>query len=147
VLICYCRTLLTLCPSASTRSVLQSNDFSDIRLWPRGVDLSQFSPAKRSASMRASWGLSTSPTRTSTITTATMIPQKQRSLNAEVEHMIGVNYKGRKSSLPITPPDTPAFLPEIGEDIGETLVLGESAGGITVSGLQDRVVILYVGRM
>ncbi|WVQ97294.1 hypothetical protein IAU59_004405 [Kwoniella sp. CBS 9459] len=52
----YSKLLLTLCPSPSTRSMLESQGFEGVRLWPRGVDLSQFGPSKRCASLRASWG-------------------------------------------------------------------------------------------
>ncbi|TXT10662.1 hypothetical protein VHUM_02167 [Vanrija humicola] len=59
----YSKTLLTLCPSPSTKHMLESQGFKDVRLWPRGVDLSQFGPSKRSAEMRALWGVGEAPGR------------------------------------------------------------------------------------
>lgn len=57
----YSKTLLTLCPSPSTKAMLESNTFDGVRLWPRGVDLSQFGPNKRCVKMRAAWGVGASP--------------------------------------------------------------------------------------
>ncbi|KAK6905999.1 hypothetical protein I204_08513 [Kwoniella mangroviensis CBS 8886] len=54
----YSKLLLTLCPSPSTKSMLESQSFNGVRLWPRGVDLSQFGPHKRDEALRASWGIS-----------------------------------------------------------------------------------------
>ncbi|WVW82623.1 hypothetical protein I302_104634 [Kwoniella bestiolae CBS 10118] len=53
----YSKLLLTLCPSPSTKSMLESQSFDRVRLWPRGVDLSQFGPHKRDGALRASWGV------------------------------------------------------------------------------------------
>jgi glycosyltransferase involved in cell wall biosynthesis len=46
---------LTLCPSPSTARMLQAQGFQHVRLWPRGVDTTLFSPARRSAALRSSW--------------------------------------------------------------------------------------------
>lgn len=83
----YSKTILTLCPSPSTRNMLESNTFSGVRLWPRGVDLSQFGPSKRCAKMRALWGVGDAPTN------------------------VGIHHSGRKSSLPLTPPASPVVSP------------------------------------
>ncbi|WVR06117.1 hypothetical protein IAU60_003147 [Kwoniella sp. DSM 27419] len=53
----YSKLLLTLCPSPSTRSMLKSQSFEGVRLWPRGVDLSQFGPSKRCTNLRREWGI------------------------------------------------------------------------------------------
>ncbi|KLT45009.1 UDP-Glycosyltransferase/glycogen phosphorylase [Cutaneotrichosporon oleaginosum] len=57
----YSKTKLTLCPSPSTRDMLESQSFANVRLWPRGVDLSHFSRAHRCPKMRASWGVGDAP--------------------------------------------------------------------------------------
>jgi glycosyltransferase involved in cell wall biosynthesis len=46
---------LTFCPSPSTASMLQAQGFQHVRIWPRGVDTSLFTPARRSEALRASW--------------------------------------------------------------------------------------------
>lgn len=55
------RTLVTLCPSPSTASMLHAHSFKDVRLWPRGINLDQFSPMKRSNLRRRSWGIWEAP--------------------------------------------------------------------------------------
>ena len=42
----------TLCPSESTRSELISRGFTNVQVWPRGVDTTLFSPERRSLSWR-----------------------------------------------------------------------------------------------
>lgn len=121
------RTLITLCPSPSTKSMLEGQHFSGVRLWPRGVDLSQFGPSKRCATMRASWGVAD----TTPFTNPAADFTGQRDLSNKVfaqemkeqewtrlhgrcagdyspgEKDIGTNWSGRKASLPLTPPLTP----------------------------------------
>ena len=46
---------LTFCPSPSTASMLGTQGFQRVRIWPRGVDISSFRPEQRDASKRASW--------------------------------------------------------------------------------------------
>jgi glycosyltransferase involved in cell wall biosynthesis len=46
---------LTYCPSPSTASMLRSQGFEHLRIWPRGVDTTLFRPERRSAELRASW--------------------------------------------------------------------------------------------
>ncbi|CEP15428.1 hypothetical protein [Parasitella parasitica] len=56
---CHSFSRFIACPSPSTLSVLRNHGFENIKLWPRGVDISLFSPAKRSENLRAQWlGLS-----------------------------------------------------------------------------------------
>lgn len=43
------------CPSPSTLSILDAHGFENINLWPRGVDISLFSPAQRSDHLRWRW--------------------------------------------------------------------------------------------
>lgn len=46
---------LTFCPSPSTAEVLQLEGFSNLRIWPRGVDTELFRPEKKDGALRASW--------------------------------------------------------------------------------------------
>ncbi|KAI7893769.1 glycosyl transferase group 1 [Mucor mucedo] len=43
------------CPSKSTSITLKEHGFNNIKIWPRGVDMSFFSPGKRSSQLRSSW--------------------------------------------------------------------------------------------
>jgi hypothetical protein len=114
------RTLITLCPSPSTTRMLESHSLQNVRLWPRGVDLAQFGPSKRSAKLRASWGVGDAP----------------RSVAKHQTLDTGLHWQGRKASMPLTPPMTPevvAFMAHTDEPISYDL--------------EERVVVLYVGRM
>ena len=46
---------LTFCPSPSTSRMLEQHDFSNVRLWPRGVDTDLFRPEARDFALRQSW--------------------------------------------------------------------------------------------
>lgn len=46
---------LTFCPSPSTATILREQGFEHLRIWPRGVDTTLFSPERRSDALRASW--------------------------------------------------------------------------------------------
>jgi glycosyltransferase involved in cell wall biosynthesis len=60
---CHSFSRFIACPSPSTQSILTDHGFSDVRLWPRGVDISLFSPTQRSEALRAQWiGLSKNKT-------------------------------------------------------------------------------------
>lgn len=113
------RTKLTLCPSPSTRDMLESQLFNNVRLWPRGVDLSQFSRAQRCAKMRALWGVGGTP--------------GFEAATAAAAH--GTHFSGRKASLPLTPPASPIVSPA-GASFPEALLQ-----------LPPRIVLLYVGRV
>jgi hypothetical protein len=115
------RTLITLCPSPSTTRMLESHSLQNVRLWPRGVDLAQFGPSKRSAELRASWGVGDAPRSVSV---------KHQTLDT------GLHWQGRKASMPLTPPMTP-----------EVVAFGVSSDEPTSYDLDERVVVLYVGRM
>lgn len=53
----YCQ--LTFCPSKSTTEMLKKQNFENLCIWPRGVDISLFSPQRKSSELRAQWmGLS-----------------------------------------------------------------------------------------
>lgn len=123
------RTLLTLCPSPSTRSMLESQSFSNVRLWPRGVDLSQFGPLKRCNKMRELWGIGEAPGRVSVDLT-----------NSKV---VGVHHSGRKTSLPLTPPASPIVVPA--GDVGQTQPF--TAEPMAINSAPSRVCLLYVGRV
>ena len=115
------RTLITLCPSPSTTRMLESHSLQNVRLWPRGVDLAQFGPSKRSAKLRATWGVGDAPRSVSI---------KQQTLDT------GLHWQGRKASMPLTPPMTP-----------EVVAFGAQSDEPTSYDLEERVVVLYVGRM
>jgi len=114
------RTLITLCPSLSTTRMLESHSLQNVRLWPRGVDLAQFGPSKRSAKLRASWGVGEVPRPVS----------KHQTLDT------GLHWQGRKASIPLTPPMTP-----------EVFAFGAQSDEPQSYDLEERVVLLYVGRM
>lgn len=48
--------LRTYCPSNAIRAELEENGFRNTRIWGRGVDMCHFTPARRSAEMRARFG-------------------------------------------------------------------------------------------
>ncbi|KAL7319323.1 hypothetical protein PS15m_002473 [Mucor circinelloides] len=52
---CHSFSRFTACPSPSTMAILNDHGFEKVRLWPRGVDISLFSPLQRSESLRAQW--------------------------------------------------------------------------------------------
>ena len=51
-------TLLTFAPSADVVATLQKENFHNVKLLGRGVDTRLFDPARRSETLRASWGAS-----------------------------------------------------------------------------------------
>ena len=115
------RTLITLCPSPSTTRMLESHSLQNVRLWPRGVDLAQFGPSKRSAKLRASWAVGEAPQ---------SVSSKHQTLDS------GLHWQGRKASMPLTPPMTP-----------EVVAFGAHSDEPMSYDLEERVVVLYVGRM
>ncbi|KAK8866179.1 hypothetical protein IAR55_001330 [Kwoniella newhampshirensis] len=132
----YSKTLLTLCPSPSTKSMLESHGFEGVRLWPRGVDLSQFGTWRRSSALRASWGVGPVPKEVEEV-------RRQVQKDPGVD-MVGVNWTGRKASLPMTPPLSPWTGPV--NDIGRSQNVDQPAREVCV-GLPERVVLLFVGRI
>lgn len=52
---CHSFSQATVCPSKSTSITLKEHGFNNIKIWPRGVDMSLFSPTKRSNQLRSSW--------------------------------------------------------------------------------------------
>ncbi|KAL1408885.1 hypothetical protein Q8F55_005699 [Vanrija albida] len=124
----YSKTLLTLCPSPSTKHMLESQGFNDVRLWPRGVDLSQFGPSKRSAEMRALWGVGEAPGRAAA---AAAEDEKTKAPH-------GTHHSGRKLSLPLTPPASPIV---VAAGTGPVFSEPEPISG------PSRIVLLYVGRV
>lgn len=50
------RTLCTMVPTEALQRDLQAQGFNGVKVVARGVDTQQFSPAHRSAALRASWG-------------------------------------------------------------------------------------------
>lgn len=130
----YAKTRLTLCPSPSTRDMLERNAFSDVRLWPRGVDLEQFGPSNRSQDLRDRWGVSPAPT---------PIPATP---------VVSKKLTGTDSRFPPTPPLSPvvAPLPSLASIATNVPVQNsplsppyESAGAKS----KPALVVLYVGRL
>ena len=50
-------TLATLCPSNSTRQLIETKGFNNVGLWSRGVDSYRFNPGKRDYEIRKSLGV------------------------------------------------------------------------------------------
>lgn len=46
---------MTFCPSLSTAAVLRMQGFTNLRIWPRGVDTKLFQPERRSQELRQHW--------------------------------------------------------------------------------------------
>ncbi|KAI7899630.1 uncharacterized protein BX663DRAFT_520779 [Cokeromyces recurvatus] len=56
---CHSFSRFVACPSPSTMFILREHQFQHVRVWPRGVDMSVFSPLHRSERLRSDWiGLS-----------------------------------------------------------------------------------------
>ncbi|OCF32827.1 hypothetical protein I316_05463 [Kwoniella heveanensis BCC8398] len=132
----YSKLLLTLCPSPSTRFMLESQGFDGVRLWPRGVDLSQFGPRKRCPALRESWGITpTLPMITSEHLEKNIFSSKEQQSDLTI---VTMSQQGLLTP-PMTPcngpVDGPPQQPQHGQD------------NHTVSAQQERPVILYVGRI
>ncbi|WWD17615.1 hypothetical protein CI109_102056 [Kwoniella shandongensis] len=127
----YSKALLTLCPSPSTKGMLEFHGFDGVRLWPRGVDISQFGPRRRNMALRATWGVGYAPSE---------VVQMKDASQVEVE---GTNWTGRKTSLPMTPPMTPWTGPVEHVRAGEVGCERQEAD----QSLPERVVLLFVGRI
>lgn len=146
----YSKTLLTLCPSPSTLHQLEEQSFRGVRLWPRGVDVSQYSPNKRSSGLREIWGVHTAvPSREPEVLTGAI--KQHLPISASVheiaklgktENFIGYNFQGRKASLPLTPPESPAIMP-----VGSASVTAGIPRTASPSTADERCVLLYIGRM
>jgi len=46
---------MTFCPSPSTAAMLRLEGFEHLRIWPRGVETSIFTPTRRSSALRTAW--------------------------------------------------------------------------------------------
>jgi hypothetical protein len=103
--------------------MLETQQFQNVRLWPRGVDLTQFGPSKRSPKLRARWGVGNAL-------------RSARVVKAQPD--IGLHWQGRKASMPMTPPMTPEVV------AFEADFQSEEPASYD---LEERVVLLYVGRM
>jgi hypothetical protein len=162
----YAKTVLTLCPSPSTRAILESHSWDQVRIWSRGIDLSLFGPRVRSKALRASWGVGEAPSgdddRVRTTASNSRVYQmeevgvKGSAQMKEKLEAIGIHYQGRKASLPLTPPQSPEVFAEEGDtsvpSIDEVLQHGDESSSddehtIDLDGLPKRVVILFLGRM
>lgn len=140
----YAKCRLTLCPSPSTRDMLERNAFSDVRLWPRGVDLEQFGPSNRSQTLRDIWGVAPAP-----IAVAPLPPSP-------------VALKKLAHGLPPTPPMSPVVAPaapslaSIATSIPTSSPLtpispAQSTAGSTSGSVagdeRPNLVVMYVGRL
>ena len=142
--------------------MLHTNSFKKVNLWPRGVDLSQFSPSKRSQTLRAEWGVGRAPTVVQTHSGMEPLILGKKRLS-RINEEIGTHYQGRKASLPLTPPESPDVGPEekLVEGIDEVLslspvntALDQAFKGdfrldedVSDQSLPERIVLLFVGRM
>lgn len=133
----YAKCRLTLCPSPSTRDMLERNAFSDVRLWPRGVDLEQFGPSNRSQTLRDIWGVGPAPV---------PLPPSPISL------------KKLAHGLPPTPPMSPVVAPAapslaitavhaVASPLTPVSPAQSSAGSVAGDEARPNLVILYVGRL
>lgn len=52
---CHAQCDFTVCPSESTRHILHTKRFKNLRIWPRGIDTALFSPHQRSDELRTQW--------------------------------------------------------------------------------------------
>ncbi|ORY93061.1 glycosyl transferase group 1 [Syncephalastrum racemosum] len=52
---CHASCAYVVCPSPSTRRILEKQHFERVRIWPRGVDDTVFSPTRRSNHLRHQW--------------------------------------------------------------------------------------------
>ncbi|KAI8083286.1 uncharacterized protein B0P05DRAFT_578635 [Gilbertella persicaria] len=52
---CHSFSQFIACPSASTKAMLEHHQFDHVRIWPRGVDVTLFSPQQRSQLLRSQW--------------------------------------------------------------------------------------------
>lgn len=135
----YAKCRLTLCPSPSTRDMLERNAFSDVRLWPRGVDLEQFGPSNRSQTLRDIWGVGPAPI-------APLPPSP-------------VALKKLAHGLPPTPPMSPVVVPAAPSLASIVISTPATSSPLTpISPAQSTassvagdekpdLVILYVGRL
>lgn len=136
--------------------MLHSNNFLKVNLWPRGVDLSQFSPTKRSPTLRAEWGVGPAPSSSPVSITEPLRVKGVKRLPTIHEDM-GIHFQGRKASLPLTPPESPAVGPGEGaESVEEVISLSPLVNALDSISEQEplvdpslprRVVLLFVGRM
>lgn len=121
-----------MCPSPSTKKILDDNGFAKVSIWPRGVDVSTRSPAKRSSELRAQWGVGGVPT--------------GFSYDKLVElDMMGQGGVKAKVALDTIAEDGAEFRVENIESHPdeETILLEQRKA----QDLPDKVVLLYVGRL
>ncbi|WVQ82465.1 hypothetical protein IAT38_004594 [Cryptococcus sp. DSM 104549] len=133
----YSKTLLTLCPSPSTKAMLESQSFDGVRLWPRGVNLEQFGPRKRSVARRAEWGVGEAP--------GGSIGTPGAGAGVKV---VGMTWGGGKVDELMTPPMSPENGPV--KDMRVPMPGAEAFAPSPASpaaALPERVVLLYVGRI
>jgi glycosyltransferase involved in cell wall biosynthesis len=81
------------CPSPSTRTILDMHGFNNVRLWPRGVDISLFSPMKRSNDLRARWlGISVDEARKKTIILYVGRVSFEKNINLVIDAYKGMDH-------------------------------------------------------
>lgn len=92
----------TFCPSYSTRNMLLSQGFDNLRLWPRGIDTSLFSPIRYNPKLRKRWMASLQPKLESKITEDIVITYVGRlSTEKNIDLLINsfIRLNGRLSTL------------------------------------------------
>lgn len=138
----YAKCRLTLCPSPSTRDMLERNAFSDVRLWPRGVDLEQFGPSNRSQTLRDIWGVGPAPVPPAPVSQPTS----------------PISLKKLAHGLPPTPPMSPIVAPAapslaitavhaVSSPLTPVSPAQSTAGSVSGDEVRPNLVILYVGRL
>lgn len=115
------RCKLYLCPSQSTQDMLASHALPHSRPWSRGVDLTHFNPARRSASLRRRWGIET-----------VELPVFAKTTQSSM-------MLGSKSPLVVGGLVTPPMSPEFGA--------ADASPSVGLSVTDSRLAVLYVGRV
>lgn len=86
---CHSQCDFTVCPSESTRHILHTKRFNNLRIWPRGIDTALFSPQQRSDALRTQWLTTGDNTDTTEMDTAAATPI--------MTHKVVILYVGRVS--------------------------------------------------
>ncbi|KAI8889617.1 glycosyltransferase family 4 protein [Backusella circina FSU 941] len=81
------------CPSPSTKEILEKNGFKNIDIWPRGVDMSLFSPSHRSEKLRSRWlGISITEAREKSIILYVGRVSYEKNINLVIDAYESMDY-------------------------------------------------------
>ncbi|OXC81437.1 hypothetical protein J005_06492 [Cryptococcus neoformans] len=114
------RVRLTLCPSPSTKAMLEEqgwmsekdDEMGKVRIWSRGVDLHQFGRSKRSWKRREMWGVGLAPGERQSEDGPLLKVKRDDSDIAMEEKVVGLHWNGSKEEEMMTPPLSPENGPE-----------------------------------